>query len=107
MQLPITDPSEQSAAHSVGLLVNLFQGKMRIAALFSCLSIPIDDEWVSLYSCAIDFGNGDAAGAQGRDLALFQDENTTRMLEDGGGVRSKELLVFAQPDDERNMAACS
>src|SRR6266852_3740296 len=90
----------KSAAHSIRLLIDFFNGEVSIAAFLCCLCIPLNGQRVTLYQRAIEFGQRNATRAQRNHLAFIDDNDAARMVEDGRDVRGQELLILTQTDDE-------
>ena len=99
------DPARQRLPQRVGLLVDLLEHEVLIAALLGGLGRPLDRLGDALHRPALDVGYHDPVGPQVGDVALLEEDDLARVGQDRGDVGGEERLALAEPDDERHVLA--
>ncbi len=77
---------------------------MGIVAALGRLGGPIDGADRAAGRFAVG-GDRDVAGRKDGDVTVLEVDDLAGMGEDGGDVAGEEILVLAQPDDERGAPA--
>ncbi len=92
-------------AERLGLLVDLLEHEVVVAALLGGLGRPVDDRLGPLADVAVDVGDDDAGRPHVGDVALLEEDDPVRVGEDRRDVARDEALLAVQPDDERHVLA--
>ena len=88
-----------------GLLVDLLEHEMLVAALLGGLGRPVDDGHGALADLAVDVGDGHAPRTQIGHVAVLEEDDPVGVGEDRRDVRGEERLAIAETDDERHVLA--
>ncbi len=99
------DPAGDALAQRLGLLVDLLEHEVLVAALLGGLGRPVDRRHVTLADDPVDIGDRDAPRSQVGDVAVLEEDDPVGMGEDRGHVRGEEALAVAEADDERHVLA--
>ena len=91
----------QRVAHALGLLQDLLQHEVRVAAALDGGEVPVDPRHRLLLFHRVEVEDAVVAGAHHRDLAVVEIHDRARMREDGRGVRSHEVLAGADRHEQR------
>ena len=89
---------------SRGLLVDLLEHIVRIAALLGAVLVPVGEEQFLFERSAVQGAKFCAAIFQNGDLALFKQIVVLGIFDDGGYVGGDEHLVLPLTDDQRTFA---
>ena len=92
------DAAEQRVAHGAGLLENFLLHEMLVAALFRHDGVPGDVLDRALHGLAIDIRDADALRREDSDIAIGEEENVARVIENGGNIAGDEIFAFAEAD---------
>ena len=98
-------PTGDRLAQRLGLLVDLLEHEVLVAALLGGLRRPVDRRDRALLGSAVDIGDRHAARVQVRDIAVLEEDDLVRVGEDRGDVARQERFAVGQPDDERHILA--
>jgi hypothetical protein len=98
-------PTRDRLAQRFGLLVDLLEHEVVVAALLRRLGRPVDDRDGTFLGCARDVGDRHARRPQVGDIALLEEYHAIGVGEDGGDVAGQERLPVGEPDDERHVLA--
>ena len=88
-------------AHSFGLLVDLLEHEMLIAALLRRFRIPRHFKDFLLHRFARAIRDLDAVLADNRKLTVTENIGAARARNDGGNIRGDEVFPLTETDDER------
>ena len=99
------DASGDRLAERFGLLVDLLEHEMLVAALLGRLGRPVDGRHRALERLAGDVGDGHAPRPDVGDVAVLEEDDLVGVGEDRGHVRGEEALAVAEADDERHVLA--
>ena len=101
--LGIVDALDGQATQHARLLVDLLQHVVRVALELGELFLPLDvpDAGISLASAAFDVVELDAVGAQQGRLAVLDEREPTRVLEQRRRVAAQKVAVVAPAQHER------
>ena len=101
------DAADQRVAHRVGLLVDLLEHEVRIAALLGGLEVPRHFALLGLDLVAVHRRNADLARANLDDPVVVDHEEGVGPPVDRGDVRREVAGGRACPADERRAAPCA
>ena len=98
------DAAGEGVAQDAGLLVDLLEEEVLVAALVDVLGAPIHvmDAPVDELSAVV---NLDVVGGDRRDVAVLEVDEPVGVLEDGGDVGADHVLAVAEADDDGAAAA--
>ena len=99
------DPAGDALAQRLGLLVDLLEHEMLVAALLGRLGRPVDGRHGALERDAGDVRHGDAPRSEIRDVAVLEEDDLVGVGQDRRDVGGEEALAVAEPDDERHVLA--
>ena len=99
------DPPGDRLAERLGLLVDLLEHEVLVAALLGGLGRPVDRAHGAFERGAVDVGDGDAPRPQVRDVAVLEEDDLVGVGQDRRDVRGQEALAVAEADDERHVLA--
>ncbi len=95
----LRDASQRGVAHGAGLLVNLLEHEMLEAALFRHDRVPGDVLDLAVDGLAVEVGELHACRGDDGEIAVGEEEQVARVIEDCGNIGGDEVFVFAQADD--------
>ena len=98
---PVPDAGSDRRLDGTGLLHDLLHHEMLIAALLGRLNVPGDaaDFFVDILVQTVE--NANRIPRQLGKLAVLEVDDVSRVGDQGGDVRGEEILVEADPQDER------
>ena len=99
------DPARDRLGERFGLLVDLLEHEVRVAALLGGLGRPVDGRDVAGEDGPGDVGDGHAPGTDVGDIALLEEDDLVRVGQDRGDVRGQEALPVTEPDDQGHILA--
>ena len=85
------------------LLVDLLLHEGVVAALFGCGCVPLDVEGLALCGVALEVDNRVVGCGDGHDLVLTHLHGFLGVVNERGDVRTEEVLVLAQANDQRGV----
>ena len=94
------DPARQRLPQRLGLLVDLLEHEVLVAALLGGLDGPLDRLRDALHRPPVDVGDDHAARPQVGDVALLEEDDAPGVREDRRDVGGEERLALPEPDDE-------
>jgi hypothetical protein len=95
------EAADEAVAHRLRLLVDLLEHEVAVAALLGGHRIPGDLLGLGGHLVAGEVGQPHAAGRDGGDLAVVQENHLPGVGEDRGDVGGHELAALAEPDHQR------
>ena len=98
-------PAGDRLAQRLGLLVDLLEHEVVVAALLGGLGRPVDGGDRALPQGALDVGDRDAPRAQVGDVAILEEDDLVGVGEDRRHVRGEEALAVGQADHQRHVLA--
>ena len=101
----VLDAGRNGIANGGGLLVNLFQHEVGIAALADCLHIPVRRFQLFLHRLSKGIVDLHAVTVQHGDLLVFQQIVIPCVLDDCRHIRGNEALALANAHDQRAFTA--
>ncbi|NCL76165.1 hypothetical protein AIIKEEIJ_03640 [Rhodococcus sp. YH1] len=97
---------EQRVGHRGGLLLDLLEHEVVVAALLGGRQIPVDLERAGHHvGAAVEIGHLIPVGGDHHHLVLAQLHRVPGVLDERGHVRGHERLAVADPDDQRRRPA--
>ena len=93
-------------AHGLGLLHDLLEHEVRIAALFGSADVPVDIAVLFLDGLAVFIKDLDAVGGDEGDLAVVHICHIARMLDERSNVRGDEIAAVTVAEEQRRVLAC-
>ena len=93
--------ASKSISYSLWLLVNLFQHEMLIAALFSCLCIPINLKYLLGYRLTTTVGNPNRILLYYSNFTIVNNIGTTSAGNNSRNIRSNKVLSLTQANNQR------
>ncbi len=103
--LAVLDARGDGAAQRLGLLHDLLEHEVLVAALFRGGDLPIDGE-VLLFDLLLQrVVDLDAVARQHGDLAVFHVRDVARVLDDGRHVGGEEVAALAVAEQQRRVLA--
>ena len=93
-------------AHGLGLLHDLLEHEVRIAALFGSADVPVDIAVLFLDGLAVFIKDLDAVGGDEGDLAVVHICHIARMLDERSNVRGDEIAAVTVAEEQRRILAC-
>ena len=94
----------QRVGDRVGLLLDLLEHEVVVAALLGGGEIPVDVEVLAVDRDAVEVGDRVAVAADLDDLVLAELDGLAGELDERGDVAAEEHLAVADADDERRVA---
>ena len=97
-------PAQPAAAgvdHGLGLLANLLDHVVGVAAELDRVGLPVDPIDPRRDRPMLEVADLEVARRQPNDLAVLQKRHPRRVRRDGHRVAGQQVLAFAQPDDQR------
>ena len=101
----LVDPSDDRLAERLGLLVDLLEHEVLVAALLGGLGRPVDRRDRSFAGQSVHAGDRDAPRSQIGDVALLEEHDLVRVGQDRGDIRGEEALAVGQTHHERHVLA--
>ena len=99
------DPPGQRLAQGDGLLVDLLEHEVLVAALLGGLGRPVDDRHRALHRASVEVRDLDAGRPHVRHVALLEEDDAVGVGKDRGDVARDEALLAVQADHERHVLA--
>ena len=87
------------------LLINLLEHEVLEAAFFRHDGVPGDALGLALDLIAVEVGDAHAMLGDDGDLAVIEEEEVARVVEERGDVTGYEVFVFAEADDDGRAVA--
>ena len=105
---PSTKWPEQGVGDGGGLLGDLLEHEVVVAALLGGREVPVDMELTRVGGVvvAVEVGDPVAVGGDHDGLVLTQFDGVAGVLDERGDVGAEEHLAVADADDQRGRAAC-
>ena len=95
----------QRGLDHVGLLVDLLEHEVLVAALLGLDGAPVDPPDLALHPVAGDGLDASAPGPELDHVAVLEEDHLPRVGEQRGDVAAAEHLALADADDERRAVA--
>ena len=99
------DATGDRLAQRFGLLVDLLEHEVLVAALLGGLGRPVDGRDRAFQRRAGDIGDRHAPRPDVGDVAVLEEDDLVGVGEDRRHVRGEEALPVAETDDERHVLA--
>ena len=99
------DPPGERLAQGRGLLVDLLEHEVVVAALLGGLRRPVDQRLCPHEPVAVEIGHLHARGPHIGHVALLQEDHAVRVREDRCHVARDEALLAVEAHDERHVQA--
>ena len=99
------DPPGDALAQRLGLLVDLLEHEVLVAALLGGLGRPVDGRHGALARGAVHVGDGHAPRPQVGHVAILEEDDPVGVGEDRRDVGGEKGLAVAETDDERHVLA--
>ena len=93
------DAAQSGVGDGARLLPDFLEHEVLVAALFSLDGIPLDAGDGALDRVAVKIGEGDAGQGEDGHVAVGEEVDVARMVEDAGDVGGDEVLAFADADN--------
>ena len=100
-RIVLGNTGSQGVANCLRLLVNLLQHEMLIAALFSCLSIPVNLKYLLGNWLAQAIGNPYGILLYNSNLSIIYDIGATGTGNNSRNIGSDEILIITQTNNHR------
>ena len=97
-------PAQEGLGHRAGLLEDLLEHEVPVAALLGHRGVPGDAGRGALDRAAVERGHADARGRHHRHLAVFQEHHVAGVRQQGGDVGGHVDLALAEADHDRARA---
>ena len=92
--------AHQAVANGGGLLVDLFEHEVLVAALLGGDGIPCDALGLDRDRFTSDIRHHDRLGRDHRELSVVEEDDVARVAQHGGHIGSDEVLSVAHADDQ-------
>src|SRR5206468_4548165 len=102
-----TDAPAQRVDQRLRLLVDLLQQEMLVAALLRGDRVPGDPAGRPRVRSACEIGQQDRLPCHFGDLAVLEEYHVARVLEYRRNVRSDQVFLLTEADDDRGGGLCS
>ena len=99
------DAAEGGVADGARLLPDFLEHEVLVAALFRLDGVPGDAREFALDGLAVEVGELDAGGSEDGHVAVGEEVDVARVVENAGDVGGDEGLAFADADDDGGSAA--
>ena len=99
------EPAEQGVGDGLGLLGDLLEHEVVVAALLGGGDVPVDVEGLAVDGVAGEVGDGVAVGADLDDLVLTELDGVAGVADEGRDVAGEEVLALADAEHQRRVAA--
>ena len=97
----LRDALTHRVADCLRLLIDLLEHEVLVAALLSCLSIPVDLKDLLRHRLAAAVRDLDGILRDDSELTIVEDVGAARARDDGRDIRRDEILALTDADDER------
>ncbi len=99
---PVDEVAEQGVGDRGGLLRDLLEHEVLVAALLGGRQIPVDVKLTEVdVGVAVEVGDSVAVGGDHHGLVLTEFDGVAGVLDERGDVRADEHLTVADADDQR------
>ena len=95
----LRDAAERGVANGARLLVDFLEHEVLEAALFRHDRVPGDVLHLARHRVAVEVGELHAVGREDGHVAIGQEEDVARVVEDRGDVGGDEVFVVTEADD--------
>ena len=92
-------------ADGMGLLVDLFEHEVRVAALFRSVDVPVDVVSLLLHGVHLAVIDADAVCTEDGELAIVEVGDVARVADDRRYVGGDEVLSLAEAEQQRRVLA--
>lgn len=99
------DPAQQRVGDGLGLLGDLLEHEVVVAALLGGGGVPVDVVRPDVGGLALEVRDGDPLAAQFDDLVLAEFDGVAGVRDEGRDIGGEEVLAVADAHDERGVAA--
>ena len=99
------DAAERGVADGARLLPDFLEHEVLVAALFRLDRVPLDALEFALDGLAIEVGQLDAVEGEDGHVAVGEEIDVARVVENAGNVGGDEVLAFANADDDGRAGA--
>ena len=99
------DPAGKGVCDRVRLLEDLLEHEGVEATLLRSLEVPLHETLVERHAVAVQVGQDHLVRPDLDDAIVLHDHHVTGVLEEGGDVRSKEVLTLAPAHHQRRAAS--
>ncbi len=96
---------QHGIADGAGLLVDLLEHEMLVAALFGQDGVPEDMRDLAFHGAPFEIAQPHTLGGEHGQVAVAEEEHVAGVAEDGGHVGGNEVFAVTQPDDDRGAGA--
>ena len=106
-RLGAAEPAAAGVDDRLGLLANLLDHVVGVAAQLDRVGLPVDPIDPRRDRPVLEMADLEVAGRQADDLAVLQERDPGRVGRDGHRVAGQQVLALAQPDDQRAAEPCA
>ncbi len=99
------DAAEGGVANGPRLLPDFLEHEVLVAALFRLDRVPLDALEFALDRLAVEVGELDAIESEDGHVAIGEEVDVARVMEDAGNVGGDEVFAVAYADDDRRSRA--
>ena len=99
------DAAQGGVANGARLLPDFLEHEVLVAALFRLDGIPLDARDLALDGLAVEVGELDAVAGEDGHVAVGEEIDIARVVQDAGNVGGDEVFALAHADDDRRAGA--